>query len=273
MSVPFSVFLSDLNLSTQPDLLFWAVCCIAVLSVSISKSGFGGALGALSAPLMLTILPAKATLAILLPLYLMADFWTVWIWRGYAVKKLLFWMVVMAIIGQFLGYLFIEVIDDSTLKAVIGALALVTGGRYWLRVFRPQAAARPRAAIRHIRRRFRQRSGIWCTLSGLSSFISLTGGIGVQIFMLPMAIHRFFFVGTLAWYFLIINLAKIPLFFELDLFSPQTMGISFILLPVIPLGVLAGKWLNRNMSDQLFYKIGHLALVLLGLRLIWTAVG
>ena len=37
---------------------------------------------------MLTILPAKATLAILLPLYLMADFWTVWIWRGYAVKKL-----------------------------------------------------------------------------------------------------------------------------------------------------------------------------------------
>lgn len=273
MSDPFSVFLSDLNLSTQPDLLFWVVCCIAVLSVSISKSGFGGALGALSAPLMLTILPAKATLAILLPLYLMADFWTVWIWRGYAVKKLLFWMVVMAIIGQFLGYLFIEVIDDSTLKAVIGALALVTGGRYWLRVFRPQAAARPRAAIRHIRRRFRQRSVIWCTLSGLSSFISLTGGIGVQIFMLPMAIHRFFFVGTLAWYFLIINLAKIPLFFELDLFSPQTMGISFILLPVIPLGVLVGKWLNRNMSDQLFYKIGHLALVLLGLRLIWTAVG
>ena len=264
---------SDLNLSAQSDILFWTVCCIAVLSVSISKSGFGGALGALSAPLMLTILPAKATLVILLPLYLLADFWTVWIWRGYAVTHLLFRMVLMAVIGQFLGYLLIEVIDDNTLKAVIGALALITGARYWLGVFRPQIAARPRAATRLIRRRFRSRSAVWCTFSGLSSFISLTGGIGVQIFMLPMAIHRFFFVGTLAWYFLIINLAKIPLFFELDLFSPQTAGISLALIPVIPLGVMAGKWLNKKMSDKLFYKIGHLALVLLGLRLIWTAVG
>lgn len=266
-------FLSELNLSTQPDILFWCVCCIAVLSVSISKSGFGGALGALSAPLMLTILPAKATLAILLPLYLMADFWTVWIWRGYAVKRILFWMVLMAVIGQFLGYLLIEVIDDNTLKAVIGALALVTGVRYWLGVFRPRAAVHTRVAVRNMRRRFRERSVVWCTFSGLSSFISLTGGIGVQIFMLPMAIHRFFFVGTLAWYFLIINLAKIPLFFELDLFSFQTAGISLLLIPVIPLGVIVGKWLNRKMSDQLFYKIGHLALVVLGLRLIWTSVG
>ena len=121
------IFISGLNLSTQPHSVFWLVCCIAVFSVSISKSGFGGALGALSAPLMLTILPAKVTLAVLLPIYLMADFWTVYIWRGYAVKTLLFWMVLTAVIGQFLGYLLIEVIDDDTLKAVIGALALVTG--------------------------------------------------------------------------------------------------------------------------------------------------
>ncbi|MGB0818758.1 MAG: hypothetical protein ACPGQQ_07580, partial [Candidatus Puniceispirillaceae bacterium] len=99
------IFISGLNLSTQPHSVFWLVCCIAVFSVSISKSGFGGALGALSAPLMLTILPAKVTLAILLPIYLMADFWTVYIWRGYAVKTLLFWMVLTAVIGQFLGYL------------------------------------------------------------------------------------------------------------------------------------------------------------------------
>jgi len=266
------MLISGLNLSTQPHSVFWLVCFISVLSVSISKSGFGGALGALSAPLMLTILPAKATLAILLPLYLMADFWTVYIWRGYAVTKLLFWMVLTAVIGQFLGYLLIEVIDDNTLKAVIGTLALITGIRYWLALLRPVLSSRSRAAVRDIRRRFRQRSAIWCTFSGLSSFISLTGGIGVQIFMLPMAIPRFFFVGTLAWYFLFINLAKIPFFFDLDLFTAQTIGISAALLPAIPLGVIAGRWFNKKMSDKLFYRIGHLALVLLGIRLIWSSV-
>ena len=267
------MFMSHLNLSTQPHSVFWLVCCMAVFSVSISKSGFGGALGALSAPLMLTILPAKMALAILLPLYLVADVWTVYIWRSYAVKTLLFWMVLTAVIGQFLGYLLIEVIDDNTLKAVIGALALVSGARYWLALLKPASTARPRAAVRDIRRRFRQRSTIWCTFSGLSSFISLTGGIGVQIFMLPMAIHRFFFVGTLAWYFLFINLVKIPLFFDLDLFTAQTFGVSAALLPMIPLGVIAGKWLNRKMSDKLFYRIAHLALVLLGIRLIWSSIG
>ncbi len=267
------MLVSGLNLSTQSNSVFWLVCCMAVFSVSISKSGFGGALGALSAPLMLTILPAKVTLAILLPLYLIADVWTVYIWRGYAAKTILFWMVLTALIGQFLGYLLIEIIDDNTLKAVIGALALITGVRYWLAVLKPSLSARPRVTARDFRRRFRQRCAIWCTFSGLSSFISLTGGIGVQIFMLPMAIHRFFFVGTLAWYFLFINLAKIPLFFDLDLFNAQTIGISAFLLPVIPIGVIAGRWLNRRMSDKLFYRVGHLALVLLGIRLIWTSTG
>lgn len=265
-------FVSGLNLSTQSHGVFWLVCCAAVFSVSISKSGFGGALGALSAPLMLTILPAKVTLAILLPLFLMADFFTVFIWRGYAVKTLLFWMVLTALIGQFLGYILIDFIDDNSLKAVIGALALITGVRYWVAVWRPALSAHSKAAFRDMRGRFRQRSVIWCTFSGLSSFISLTGGIGVQIFMLPMAIHRYFFVGTLAWYFLFINLAKVPFFFDLNLFSPQTFGISVALLPVIPLGVLAGRWLNKKMSDKLFYKIGHLALVLLGIRLIWASL-
>ena len=32
--------------------------------------------------------------------------------------------------------------------------------------------------------------------------------------------------------------------------------------------MIAGRWLNKKMSDKLFYRIGHLALVLLGIRLI-----
>ena len=69
-----------------------------------------------------------------------------------------------------------------------------------------------------------------------------------------------------------VAIAKIPFFFDLELFTAQTVGISATLLPVIPLGVIAGRWLNKKMSDKLFYRIGHLALVLLGIRLIWTSV-
>ena len=51
MSDPFSVFLSDLNLSTQPDLLFWAVCCMFCLCLSQNQvwRGSGGLVRAVDA--------------------------------------------------------------------------------------------------------------------------------------------------------------------------------------------------------------------------------
>ena len=96
-------------------------------------------MGALAAPLMLTVLPAKtAAGGIAATIFGDTDFWVVYIWRGYTVKRLLAWMVVMGIAGQVLGWMVvISYIDDQTLKARIGGLALFMGARYWYRVYKP----------------------------------------------------------------------------------------------------------------------------------------
>ena len=248
---------------------FWFFCCLSVFVVSITKSGFGGSIGALAAPIMLTVMPAKLALGVLLPLYLCADIWTVYLWRGYAVWWLLFWMVLFAVLGQFLGWLVIGYIDDDMLKAVIGVIALVTGGRHFISML-PVTLGRLKAPHHKLmRQQHRKRASVWCSLSGLSSFVSLTGGIPIQVFMLPMKLQRFFVVGTLAWYFLFINVAKLPFFIELDIFTADTLMLSLILLPVVPAGVIVGRWLNKNMSDRLFYHIANAALVILGARLLF----
>lgn len=267
-----SAALSALSIQTDNMAIFWLVAGLSVFSVAVSKSGFGGAMGALAAPLMLTVLPAKTALAVLLPLFLATDFWTVYIWRGYSVKKLLGWMVVMGVIGQILGWMVISYIDDQTLKACIGGLALFMGVRYWYRVYKPSIGKAAAHVKKAMRKRFRERAAIWCTLSGFSSFISLTGGIPVQVYMLPMAIHRFFFVGTLAWYFLLINLAKLPFFLDLELFTTGSLVTSALLLPIIPVGVIFGKWLVRRINDRIFYHIAHFFLIILGLRLVYTSL-
>jgi uncharacterized membrane protein YfcA len=267
-----SAALSALSIQTDNMAVFWFVAGLSVFSVAVSKSGFGGAMGALAAPLMLTVLPAKTALAVLLPLFLATDFWTVYIWRGYSVKKLLGWMVVMGVIGQILGWMVISYIDDQTLKACIGGLALFMGVRYWYRVYKPAIGETAAHVKKAMRKRFRERAAIWCTLSGFSSFISLTGGIPVQVYMLPMAIHRFFFVGTLAWYFLLINLAKLPFFLDLELFTTGSLVTSALLLPIIPVGVIFGKWLVRRINDRIFYHIAHFFLIILGLRLVYTSL-
>ena len=58
---------------------FWLICFLSVMAVSISKSGFGGALGSLSTPILLFVLPPKLALGVLLPLFLITDIWVVYI--------------------------------------------------------------------------------------------------------------------------------------------------------------------------------------------------
>ena len=251
--------------------LFWLICGLSVFVVSITKSGFGGSMGALSAPILLTVLPPNIALAVLLPLYLIADIWTVFIWRGYAVWRLFGWMCLFAILGQIIGWLLISYIDDDMLKLFIGIIALITGVRFYLQKADIQLIKIVRKHHKQIRKSAKQRAAIWCSLSGFSSFVSLTGGIPVQVFMLPMKLQRFFVVGTLAWYFLIINLAKVPFFLDLNWFTAETLFTSLYLVPVIPFGVWVGRWLNKNMSDAVFYHIAHITLVILGLRLIITS--
>lgn len=250
------------------DLLFWLICGLAVFLVAIAKSGFGGSMGALSAPLLLTLLPAKTALAILLPLYLVCDVWAILIWRRFAVRRFLIVMVIAAAVGQYLGYLLFAYIDDDALKAVIGLVALFTAARYFWRIVKPVFDRRAAARRQSLRKKFIQRAVFWSGLSGFSSFVSLTGGIPVQVLMLPLRLHRFFLIGTLAYYFFFINLLKLPFFFDLEMLTPQTLFVSVCLLPLIPLGVVAGKWMATKLSDEWFYHISHVTLGLLGLRLV-----
>ena len=89
-------------------------------------------------------------------------------------------------------------------------------------------------------RRVWVRAPLFCGLSGLASFVSLTGGIAAQVFLLPHALARQAFVGTMSVYFFVINIVKLPFYAELDLIRPETLYLSAWLLPVIPVGVFWG---------------------------------
>jgi len=108
--------------------------------------------------------------------------------------------------------------------------------------------------------------------SGVSSFVSLSGGIPAQVFLLPHGLVRQAFVGTLSVYFFVINIAKIPFYMEIGIFTEETIQISLWLALVIPVGVLIGRWLNQNMSDRIFYDISHLVLLGMDGRLLFSVL-
>ena len=256
------------EMMASAPVFFWALALTAVIAVAISKSGFGGALGSLSVPILLFVLPPKAALGVMLPLFLLVDVWVVYVWRRMLDRRILLIMCLFGLLGQLVGWLLFDYLSDALLTGLIGGVAVITALNYLRRRIWPgRRTTTEIAAI--VTRRIWQRSFLWCGLSGVSSFVSLSGGIPAQVFLLPHGLARQAFVGTLCVYFFVINLAKIPFYFEVGMFSHQTMVVSALLIPVIPFGVFIGRWLNARMSDRIFYDISHAILLVMGAKLIY----
>ena len=121
-------------LENSPE-YFWFFAVLSVLTVSISKAGFGGAMGSLSVPILIFVLPPKLALGVLLPLFLVTDVWVVYIWRNLLEKRILLVMCTFGIFGQIVGWLMFDYLNDQILTGLIGGIALITAFNYaWRRI-------------------------------------------------------------------------------------------------------------------------------------------
>ena len=246
------------------SLFFYLIAFLSVLVVSVSKSGFGGSLGGLGVPIMLFILPAKFVLAVFLPLIILTDIWVIYVWRKFPVYKIVLIMCAGGIIGQIVGWLVFDYFNDTTIVIIIATLAIITSFRYFKNLY-----LQNKRKSKSIKIKLDIKKGVgWCSLSGFSSFVALTGGIPAQIFLLPLKLDREKFVATMSFYFCFINFMKLPLFFNLNILSIKTVAFSILMLPIIPIGIFFGKWLNKKLTDKLFYHFTHAALFVCGINLI-----
>ncbi len=68
---------------------FYAVAIPAVVLIGFSKGGFGGALGVVGVPLVALVVPPVQAAAILLPILVVMDGVSLWIWRQHNDRTLL----------------------------------------------------------------------------------------------------------------------------------------------------------------------------------------
>jgi hypothetical protein len=74
------------------------------------------------------------------------------------------------------------------------------------------------------------------------------------IYLLAMHLPKNSFIGTGAWFFMIINISKFPLhIFVWKTIDWSTLKLDIILLPGIALGALLGIWLVKKLSEK-FYR-------------------
>jgi uncharacterized membrane protein YfcA len=90
----------------------------------------------------------------------------------------------------------------------------------------------------------------------------------MALYLLAIALPKLEFVGTSAWFFLVINLFKVPFSAQLGLIHAQTLLFNAVLIPAIVLGLVGGRWLVTRIPQKLFDALLLLFVGVAALRMI-----
>jgi uncharacterized membrane protein YfcA len=244
-----------MNLITDP--LFYVFAVPAVIALGLSKGGFTG-IGMISTPLVALVLPPLQAAAILLPIILLQDVLSCWIYRRDWDPWNLKVMLPGAVIGVGCAWLLAAHVSDAVIRLVVGLIALgFAANAWWFRNVKPDDLPKPRAAL-----------GTAC--GGLAAFTSTLIQIGAPpyyVFVLPQRLPKMLYVGTTCWFFALVNVMKVAPYTWLGQFSTEGLSTSAVLFPLAIASNMVGVWLVRVTPEALFYRITHVLVFVIGVEL------
>jgi uncharacterized membrane protein YfcA len=229
--------LQSFHLST--DQWIWLIVC--ALFVGMAKTGIAG-LGMLIVPILAGIFGGKASAGILLPMLSMADVFAVWYYHRDAEWKYIVKLLPATVVGVLIGLFVGEMVNDEQFKNIMAVIILAGLGIMIWRERYNAAQAIPHNWL------FSSVAGL---LGGFSTMIGNAAGPVLAIYLLSMQLPKNSFIGTGAWFFLIINLFKIPLHVAVwETITWRTFMLDAAMLPVIMLGAFAGVRIVKYIPEK-----------------------
>lgn len=110
--------------------------------------------------------------------------------------------------------------------------------------------------------------GLMGALAGFGSTLAHAGGPPLTVYLLPRHLARHTFVGTIAWFFFLLNLIKLVPYAWLGLLSVQRTTLALALLPLAWVGTWLGFRLLGAMDERLFTRLVTALLTITGLQLV-----
>lgn len=221
----------------------WLLLGFAALGIGITKSGFSG-VSLVHVLVFAYVFGARTSTGIVLPMLIAGDVMAMLIYGKDADWRYVRKMMPPAILGVICGWLLMDKLDESYYRPLIGVIILLLAAMQILRMTKENWFTHIPHSIW-----FAWGMGI---LVGVTTMLANAAGPVFGLFLLAIGLPKKEFVGTAAWFFLLLNVLKIPFSWNLGLIRPQTLLLNAIFLPVIVLGLWIGRLIIHRIPQRSF---------------------
>lgn len=226
--------------------LQWIWVVLAAFMVGFSKTGISG-LMMLVIPILAAVFGGKASTGIILPMLLVGDVFAVKYYHRHANWHNILRVLPWTLIGLAAGVVTGNYINDAQFKMLIAISVLVCLAILVYSERKGDQIKVPEKAWVHIL------TGIAC---GFTSMIGNAAGPIFSIYLLAMGFKKNDFMGTTAWFFLLLNAIKVPM--QIFFWHNVTLNSSLLvacMIPAITVGAFLGILVIKRINEKLFRYI------------------
>lgn len=223
----------------------WAILAVAALCIGLSKTGVQG-LMLLVVPYMAMAFGAKASTGVILPMLCMADIVAVAYYKRIADWRVVAKLLPTAVLGFFLAIFVDRLIPTEGFRQLMGwTLALALAVMLWSELYGKEN--------RWLKKWWY--SALFGLLGGFTTMIGNAAGPVMSVYLLSMRKEKMEYIGINAWFFLVVNLLKVPLqIFVWENISWSSFSLNLLMLPIIGMGAWLGIRVVKLLPERAFRR-------------------
>jgi len=230
---------------------------LAALLVGFTKTTVGG-VGILAVLLTALAIPGKGSPGFLLPMLLMADVFAVVFYRRHCQWPVLLKLMPLTLVGVVVGYFLVGIIPADIFQKILGVIIFA--------ILILEIAINKTDILRADGWGLTAIAGI---IAGVATMVANAAGSIFAVYMLRMGLKKGEFVGTRSWYFLLLNIFKLPFSANLGLITVDTLKVNLMFFPLILAGAFAGYWFLGFINFDLFKWLVRIAALITSVKLLF----
>lgn len=239
--------------------IFWAVT--AILVGGFLKGVTGAGTPVVGVPILTALFSIQFAVAVFSVLNLVSNLWHAYAYRGYRHSRSFVFRFAMAgAAGAVVGSVFLAWLPTEILLA---SLSLIVFAYVLLRIMRSDWQLSRDLGDRFV------------LLAGLSGgLMQGAGGISAPVsvtFLNALRLSRKEFIATISVFFCAMSITQIPSLVALGVLTQDRFLFSCLAIPPLFLAIWCGEAASKYLSKEWFDRAIILLLIVIAIRLLWTA--